>query len=69
MHFFKTEALIPQTLLFSDRPHFRRAAPRYGNARLRRDDRIAAVDASAPARIELPRVQAVVDAIIYAHAA
>ena len=71
MQFFKTEASIPEPLRFAGRPRIYRAAVRYGHARLHRDDRYNAADASVPAPVlvELPRVQAVVDAIIEARAA
>lgn len=69
MKFFKTETSIPSNLHFADRPRFSGAAIRYGNARLRRSVRSTAVDAPAPVLVELPRVQAVVDAIVYARVA
>ncbi len=69
MHFFKTEASIPQTLRSAGRTRFYRAALRYGHARLGKGDQATDVATPAPALVELPRVQAVVDAIIYARAA
>ncbi len=71
MQFFKTEASIPQPLHFSGQRRFYRAAPRYGHARLSHGDRHGEAETSVPAPVlvELPRVQAVVDAIIEARAA
>ena len=71
MQLFRTELSIPQTLHFADRPRSYRAALRYGHARLLQGARSAAIHPSAPACVivELPRVQAVVDAIIYSRAA
>lgn len=70
MQLFKTEVSIPQTFRAFSRPRFHGAAIRYGHARLRNVAGAAAVHtAAAPTLVELPRVQAVVDAIMVARAA
>lgn len=69
MFLFKTQLSIPTPPSLSDAPRSYRRAIRYGNARLRRPAQPIVADAVALALIELPRVQAVVDAILYDRAA
>jgi hypothetical protein len=63
--FFKTQLTIPSSIQITDGLRSYRGAIRYGHARLRRP----ASPAVALTPIELPRVQAVVDAIRYDRAA
>ncbi len=68
MFFFKTQLSIPANPQMTDGLRSYRGAIRYGHARLRRPASPAAGTA-ALVLIELPRVQAVVDAIRYDRAA
>lgn len=67
MHYFKTELSIPPVLQAAERTRSYRRTVRYGNARLGRPAKDTA--APAPKLIALPRVQAVVDAMIELQAA
>lgn len=68
MFFFKTQLSIPPNIQITDGLRSYRGEIRYGHARLRRPVSPAA-DTAAMVLIELPRVQAVVDAIRYDRAA
>lgn len=68
MFFFKTQLSIPANTPITDGLRSYRGAIRYGHARLRRPVSPAGGTA-ALVLIELPRVQAVVDAIRYDRAA
>jgi hypothetical protein len=71
MHYFKTELSIPPVLQavvqVAERTRSYRRTVRYGHARLGRP--VQDVAAPAPMLIALPRVQAVVDAMIELQAA
>ncbi len=67
--FFKTQLSIPPNIQITDGLRSYRGAIRYGHARLRRPATPPVVDTAVMALIELPRVQAVVDAIRYDRAA
>ena len=68
MFFFKTQLSLPANPQITDGLRSYRGEIRYGHARLRRPVSPAA-GTPALALIELPRVQAVVDAIRYDRAA
>ncbi len=69
MFLFKTQLSIPQNIKITEGLRSYRGEIRYGHARLRRPLSSPAADTAVLTLIELPRVQAVVDAIIYQRAA